>query len=115
MAVVITPEQRRVCERFGVDPGPADPDLMVGIASVAVDPAMPINGLRHLLAASTTGWFIWGGEWSDADDFFRPSHAGHLEETLPIVLPYLAVPPSWRFLLAPAHEDVWYDDSLLDV
>ena len=25
----------------------------------------------------------------------------------------LALPPGWRFLLAPDYEDVWYDPSLL--
>ena len=24
------------------------------------------------------------------------------------------LPPGWRFLIAPGHEDVWYDGSLLD-
>jgi hypothetical protein len=31
------------------------------------------------------------------------------------VFPYLALPPGWRFLLAPGYEDVWYDPTLLDL
>jgi hypothetical protein len=27
---------------------------------------------------------------------------------------YLALPAGWRFLLAPDHEDVWFDVNLLD-
>jgi hypothetical protein len=46
-------------------------------------------------------------------DFFVPTHAAHLTEYRPICLPYLALPPGWRFLLAPGYEDVWYDESLL--
>ncbi len=115
MAAVITEEQRRVCERFGVDPVEADPELMVGVGHLPIDPAIPVHGLRHPPAANTTGWYLWSGEWSDADDFFRPLHARHLDKDLPIVLPYLALPPGWRFLRAPDHEDVWYEASLLDV
>ena len=112
---MVTDEQRRVCERFGADPVAAAPELMVGIGPLPADPATPVHGLRHPPAANTTGWYIWSGEWSDADDFFRPLHAGHLETDLAVVLPYLALPPGWRFLLAPGHEDVWSDASLLDV
>ena len=38
-----------------------------------------------------------------------------LDTRLPEVLPYLALPPGWRFLLAPDYQDVWFDESLLDV
>jgi hypothetical protein len=41
-------------------------------------------------------------------------HAAHLEDELPEVLSFLALPPGWRFLIAPGHEDVWYDGTLLD-
>jgi hypothetical protein len=52
---------------------------------------------------------------SVTDDFFDPLHVSHLDARLPEVVPYLALPPGWRFLLAPGHEDVWYDESLLKV
>jgi hypothetical protein len=29
--------------------------------------------------------------------------------------PYLALPPGWRFLIAPDYEDVWFDESLLHI
>jgi hypothetical protein len=76
----------------------------------------PINGLRHPPEGDPTGWYLWRGEeLSQASDFFSPLHAGHLETGLPEVIPYLALPPGWRFLIAPGEEDVWYDESLLDV
>ncbi|WP_425328639.1 immunity protein Imm33 domain-containing protein [Rhizobium changzhiense] len=74
----------------------------------------PINGLRHPPEAGTSGWFIWGGqEFSTASDFFKPLHIHHLQERCNAVLPYLALPPGWRFLIVPDYEDVWYDSSLL--
>ena len=54
-------------------------------------------------------------DYSEAADFFEPLHVEHLAERLPEVLPYLALPPGWRFLVAPDHEDAGYDGSLLDV
>lgn len=85
-------------------------ELKVGLALSSV--GQPINGLRHPPEGDTTGWYLWRGELSRADDFFSPLHVRHLETRLPKVLPYLALPPGWRF--APGSEDVWYDESLLD-
>jgi hypothetical protein len=36
-------------------------------------------------------------------------------EWCPAVLPYLELPPGWRFLIALGHEDVWEDPSLLNI
>jgi hypothetical protein len=86
----------------------------IGISDIALSGAHPINGLRHPPEAGTSGWYIWGGEeFSTAPHFFKPFHIHHLQERCPGVLPYLALPPGWRFLIGPGHEDVWYDSSLL--
>ena len=34
---------------------------------------------------------------------------------LPEVLPFLGLPPGYRFLLADTTQDVWFDESLLSV
>jgi hypothetical protein len=44
---------------------------------------------------------------SQADDFFLPLHTRHLTTRLPEVLPYLALPPGWRILIAAGYEEVW--------
>jgi hypothetical protein len=36
-----------------------------------------------------------------------------LGDYCPSILPYLALPPGWRVLLAPGYEDVWFDGELL--
>jgi hypothetical protein len=110
---VVTDEQREMCNRFGVQPIEARADLKVGLALDSV--GEPISGLRHPAESDTTGWYLWRGELSEAADFFSPLHTVHLAERLPDVLPYLALPPGWRFAIAPDYEDVWYDESLLDV
>lgn len=74
----------------------------------------PLNGLRHPQEGDTSGWYLWAGtDLSDEPDFFVPLHVEHLEEWCPEAIPFLALPPGWRFLVAPGIEDVWEDLSLL--
>jgi hypothetical protein len=86
---------------------------------VAIGPMVgkPINGLRHPPESGSSGWFIWaGGEIDQADgSFFEPMHVSHLPTTYAVVIPYLALPPGWRFQIAPNHEDVWFDEGLLAI
>jgi len=113
---IATPAQHELCRRFGVEPVAASPDLKAGVARNVFGSLCPINGLRHPPEGDTTGWFIWAGEQlSDDPGFFEPVHVGHLAELCPKVVPYLALPPGWRFLIAPGNEDVWEDPSLLDM
>jgi hypothetical protein len=37
----------------------------------------------------------------------------HLGDWCPTAIPYLGLPPGWRFLIASDHEEVWFDESLL--
>ncbi len=78
---------------------------------------MPINGLRHPVNGDDCGWYIWAGGRIDQSDpgFFSPMHVEHLVVSRPEIEPYLALPPGWRFQIAPGHEDVWFDADLLDV
>jgi hypothetical protein len=109
-------DQLEVCRRYGVVPVPAPGDMKVGILENVRDGLRPLNGLRHPPTGDTTGWFIWAGEeLSDAPDFFRPLHVDHLVDWCPEVIPYLELPPGWRFLLAPGVVDIWLDASLLDL
>jgi hypothetical protein len=89
---------------------------IVGVARNLGSGELPLNGLRHPATAGTSGWYLWAGqELSDTPDFFEPLHAEHLAEICPDVLPFLSLPPGWRFLLAGAQVDVWFEESLLVV
>ena len=106
--------QREICDRFSVPYLPPATSLKVGIGGrVGVD--WPLHGLRHPPEGDTSGWYIWTGDYSPASDFFKPLHIAHLADLAPAVLPYLGLAPGWRFLIAPDHEDVWEDDSLLRI
>jgi hypothetical protein len=106
-----TQAQAEICKRFGSPVSVPSSDLKVGIALHTLD-EKPLNALRHSPEAGTSGWYIWGGEHlSKAANFFEPLHVAHLSRHCPQLLPYLGLA---RVLLAPGHEDVWYDSSLLE-
>ena len=110
-------EQEALCKRYRVPCVPSPVGLKVGIAENVRSGLLPINGLRHPQAGDTTGWYIWAGEGDPPTDpnFFVPLHVEHLAEWCPAVIPFLGLPPGWRFLLARGYEDVWSDPSLLNV
>jgi len=106
-------EQRDVCKRYGAGFTPPEDIHKIGVSESALRGELPLHGLRHRPESGTTGWFIWAGDWSGDPDFFKPLHLSHLTEDSPAVLPFLALPPGWRFMVAPGHEDVWFDGDLL--
>ena len=107
-------EWARVAALHGAETRPPLPGEKVGAALNVRQGLWPLNGLRHSPAADTCGGYIWAGEeFSTDDDFFKPVHLEHLREWCPSAVPYLGLAPGWRFLIAPGHEDVWFDASLL--
>jgi len=109
-------EQLSICKRLGVEYFSTGADLKVGVSKNILDGSWswPVHGLRHEPVGETTGWYIWSGESSVAPDFFQTLHVAHLSNYCKDVLAYLGLPPGWRFLIAPEHEDVWFDEKLLD-
>jgi hypothetical protein len=105
--------QTEVCRRLGAAFDPPDLHLRAGVSVNLRSGIEPINGLREWPEGNLSGWFFWAGtELSEADDFFQPLHLVHLPLWLPRILPYLALPLGWRFLLAEGYEDVWFDEAL---
>jgi hypothetical protein len=105
-----------VYARLGVEPWSVNPFEKVGIDLSALEGALPLNGLRHPPRSGTSGWYIWAGDEPSADaHYFAPFHIQHLPAKCPPVLPYLGLPPGWRFLIADGYEDVWFDEALLNI
>lgn len=107
--------EHSVCERHGVSPRMPAAGSKLGIALSTLE-SLPINGLRLNEEKGTNGWYIWcGGEMSKDDDFFSPLHVEHIEQFLPAISGYLALPPGYRFLVdGKGYEDVWFDPELLN-
>jgi len=114
---VFTERQREICQRFGSIYWASPFNQMIGVAIESfVGLNMPINGLRHPIEnEQSTNWYVWAGEYSDNDDFFKPVHVYHLLDLCPKAINYLGLAPGWRFLFDNTYEDVWYDQSLLSV
>ena len=110
----LTEQMAAACARHGAPYVATSLDAMAGVARNVGSGVIPLNGLRHR-RGKTSGWFIWAGEeLGEAGDFFAPTHLRHLVDRCPEVLPMLGLGEGWRFLIAPGHEDVWFDSSLLD-
>lgn len=111
-------KQNEICEKHDALNTMPGSQGVIGVSNnIHDDAAGPINGLRHPVTNTTTGWYIWRGDYSEDDNFFQATHLEHLAEDCPEIVPYLALPPGWRFLIDPGnnYEDVWYDEALLEV
>lgn len=99
-------KQQAICTKFHSQFSPLADDAMVAVAIQTLG-QMPINGLRYpLQQRDNVGWFIYCGEYSDDDDFFKPMHISHLYQLLPQVLPYLALAENFAFVI----DDTDYED-----
>jgi hypothetical protein len=107
--------KQSVCERYGVLERAPSAGSKLGIALATLG-SQPIHGQRHNEENGTNGWYIWcGSEMSKDTDFFSPLHVEHIEQYLPAISGYLALPPGYRFLLDDkGYEDVWFDPELLN-
>lgn len=116
ITTVITELQKDICKKYEAKFYPSPSDFKVGIATNVRERIVPINGFRHHPEGDTTGWYIYAGEeLSNDQDFFKPLHVEHLDDWCPQIKKYLGLPPGWRFLIANDYEDVWFDESLLDI
>jgi hypothetical protein len=106
--------QRAICVKYEADFFSCPLELKVGISKKAMEGAQPLHGMRIWPEGDTCGWYIWAGEFSEDPGFFVPLHVAHLAEWVPLVLPYLALPPGRRFLVAEGYEDVWADSQILE-
>jgi len=108
--------QKEICKKYKTITSVPKNDEKLGIAIETIG-QQPINGLRHKSQNGTCGWYIWCGERinEEDEDFFKPLHVSHIQEYLPEVEQYLALPTGYRFLVADEYEDVWYDESIIKV
>lgn len=111
--LILDVRQKEVCRKYNSEFVPAVGDQIVGISLNVKLGAKPIHGLRHPVGETTTGWFIWAGDYSSAPDFFKPVHFSHVHAWCPMVQIYLGLAPGWRFLVADSYQDVWFDEALI--
>ena len=75
-----------------------------------------LNGLRHKTEKGKICWYIWSGEYSENDDFFKPICAEHLLQKRPEIIKYLGLDIGFRFISDKnGYEDIWYDEKLKNI
>lgn len=106
--------QKRICKKYNSDFTRMDEKLFIGVATALG--LEPINGLHHPKHGKMNGWYVWSGEWSDADDFFEPLCLEHLIELKPEIIKYLGLDIGFRFLTdKKGYEDVWFDQNITEL
>ena len=106
--------QKVICHKYNSPLVSVSPDLKIGLALDSLKNT-PIYGVRLKPENGTEGWYIWGGEYSDDPAFFQPVHISHIKDIIPLVIPYLALAPGYKFIIdQEGYEDVWLDETLLN-
>src|SRR6478752_8898300 len=114
MSKLLRETQRQVCAIQSAAFDPPAAGTKVGIALQTMG-QLPIHGVRLTPTETTCGWYIYAGpDRSDDPDFYQPLCIEHLEEYCSPALPFLCLPPGWRFLTdGRGYTDVWFDESVL--
>ena len=99
---------QQICAKYHSKYNPIPPNEMVAIALQTLG-QQPIYAMRIVPEQNENiTWFIHCGEYSEADDFYQPMHASHLDQLLPQVLPYLALDHGFNFIIDDdGYEDIW--------
>jgi hypothetical protein len=107
-------DQISICKKYGSAYIEAEDEEIVGVALDTLEKE-PLNGLRMMPTHKATGWYIYGGTWSDDPNFYQPLCLKHLKNRCPVVLKYLSLEPGFRFQIDRAgYEDVWKDIEIID-
>ena len=103
--------QKIICKKYKSIYTPCDPALTMGINLQSLE-FQPIYGVRIKPTKGISGWFIWGGEYSEDPSFFQSVHGSHIIEMIPSLEKYLGLQPGYKFIIDnQGYEDVWFDPS----
>ena len=83
-----------VCVRVGAKPSPPNAEEKLGLSRSARS-EVPVHGLRVAPSEGVSGWYVWAGEMSEAEDFFEPSRVAHIGEvcgSIHMLVPERCVP-----------------------
>jgi hypothetical protein len=109
--ILLKSEQAKICEKYKSPVFFCGDGEKLGIALKSLT-GSPVYGVRHPRENDHCGWYVWAGEYSDADDFFSAMHIEHIPEYIPFVEKYLALAPGFKFIIdSKGYEDVWYEPS----
>lgn len=102
--------QKQLCEKYNSPCFFCSESEIIGVAIESIK-SQPIYGVRQRRENNTCGWYLWGGDYSEDENFFQPVHFSHVYEIVPeYVFKYLALAPGFKFITdSVGYEDVWYE------
>lgn len=105
----IIEQQKIICQKYNSQFMPLSDKDLVAVALETIG-KMPINGMRYITQKDENiSWYIYCGEFSNKEDFFKPIHISHLVDIMPSILPYLSLEEGFGFVIDDqGYEDVWY-------
>lgn len=104
-------EQFDICKKYECNPHEFNPTMNVGV-NLASLKEQPIYGVRIHPTADSSGWYFWGGNYSENEDFFQAVYGFHVLRMIPMINKYLALQPGYKLIIDnEGYEDVWYDPS----
>ncbi|TRX74776.1 immunity protein Imm33 domain-containing protein [Pseudomonas mangiferae] len=103
-------EQKKICDLMSSAYRLAPLDAIIGVAVETLN-LRPIHGVRVKPEGNESGWYIWGGDYSPNDDFFKPVHQSHMSDLLPFLNPYFALDYGYKFIVNEQDDyvDIWYE------
>lgn len=106
--------QRALCARHGAVFTPCQPAQRLGLAPDLTAATRRLHGARIQPSGDACGWYLWSDEeFAEPPEFYVPLRAHTVDRLVPLALPYLALPPGWRFQIRDGQVDVWQDVTLL--
>ncbi|RXR15964.1 hypothetical protein EQG63_12045 [Flavobacterium amnicola] len=107
-------KQKEICAKYNSKWKPISKNLNIGVSeNLNLE---TLNGLRNKTESGKVCWFIWSGEYSTDDNFFKPICAEHLLQKKPKLIDYLGLDEGFRFLINEnGYEDVWFDEKILEI
>ena len=106
-------KQKAICEKYKSKWKPISRNLKIGISeNLNLE---KLNGLRLKTEKGKICWYVWSGEYSEDENFFKPICAEHFLQRKPKIIQYLGLDDGFRFLITEnGYEDIWYDKNLLE-
>ncbi len=106
-------KQKKICAKYKSKWKPISRNLKIGISEKLN--LEKLNGLRLTTEKGKVCWYIWSGEYSADENFFKPICAEHFLQRKPKIIQYLGLDDGFRFLITESgYEDVWFDENLLE-
>ena len=107
-------KQKEICKKYNSEWKPINEKSKIAISdNLNLE---KLNGLRHKTEKGKICWYIWSGEYSENDDFFKPICAEHLLQKRPEIIKYLGLDIGFRFISDKnGYEDIWYDEKLKNI